>query len=172
MAVAKKSVKKTNVKKKPCPCGCGKADCGCKNGDCKGCSKKQMSIVSAFVAFWRRGFDEWAGKSSRSEFWLAFLANILVYLAFGIVVVGAAYLDVVLFKDLAVFSTIAMSLLLLYAVAAIIPSISMLTRRMHDAGLSAWFWLLYLFSFVPTIGSYIWCISVLVIGLLPTKSKK
>lgn len=171
MAVAKKSVKKTNLKKKPCPCGCGKPNChcGCKDCNCKG---ECTNIVSAFNAFWCRGFTEWSGKSSRSEFWLAFLANILVYAAFGVAIFGALELDVALFKDIAVFSAFSIGLLLLYAVAAIIPSISMLTRRMHDAGLSAWFWLLYLFSFVPTIGSYIWCISVLVIGLLPTKSKK
>ena len=193
MATAKKSVKKPTVKKaaakKPaakkavikkeiCKCGCasgGKCtcqDCKCENCNC-GCKKdsvKYTNMFAAFRAFWRRGFCEWAGTSSRSEFWLAFLANILVYLAFGFMIICMAFLDVALFgENTAIFSTIVMSMLLLYVVGAIIPNISMLTRRMHDAGLSAWFWLLYLVSFVPWAGSYLWCVCVLIIALLPTQ---
>ncbi|MBO4626194.1 MAG: DUF805 domain-containing protein [Alphaproteobacteria bacterium] len=149
MAV-KKSVKKTPSKKSN--------------------SVKYTSMFAAYRAFWRRGYTEWAGTSSRSEYWLSWLANVLVCILFAILSILAVAVDSALFQSPGAFSVITMLAFLLFVLAALVPAVSMLTRRMHDAGLSAWFWLLYLFSFVPYIGSYVWCISVLVIALLPTKT--
>ena len=154
----KKSVKKAPAKKtiKPAPA---------KKND----SAKYTSMFAAYRAFWRRGYTEWAGTSSRSEYWLSWLANVLVCLLFVFLSVIAVYVDAALMQNAGFFTVVIMSSFVLFVLAALVPAISMLTRRMHDAGLSAWFWLLYLFSFVPWIGSYIWCISVLVIALLPTQ---
>ena len=172
--VAKKAVKKTSVKKVEHKCEC------CKNGACKckdckcdcatKCSVKYTSMFAAYRAFWHRGFTEWAGTSSRSEYWWSWLMNVLVCVLFGGLFMLAAVLDVALFKESSLFVIIVGSALLLYIFAAIIPAISMLTRRMHDAGLTAWFWLLYLTSFIPVVGSYIWTVAILVIALLPTKT--
>lgn len=172
-SVAKKTVKKTNVKKVEHKCECTKNGvCTCKNCTCK-CSGKESvkytSMFTAYRAFWHRGFTEWAGTSSRSEYWWSWLMNVLVCMLFAILFVGAAFLDAALFTDSAPFIVSVGAAFLLYVIAAIVPAISMLTRRMHDAGLSAWFWLLYLTTFLPVVGSYIWTISVFVIALLPTK---
>ena len=70
----------------------------------------------------------------------------------------------------AFFSLICMFLVVLYGLAALVPSVSMLTRRMHDAGLSGWWWLLYLTIFLPGMAGYIWSAAVLVFALLPTKT--
>ena len=135
-------------------------------------SVKYTNMFAAFRAFWRRGFIEWTGTSSRSEYWWSWLANILVCVLFAFLIMCSVFLDAELFKDtapIAPFTTVVMACAFLYVIAAIIPAISMLTRRMHDAGLSAWYWVLYLTSFIPWIGSYIWTISMFVIALLPTK---
>lgn len=50
----------------------------------------------------------------------------------------------------------------LFSLAIIVPSLAITSRRLHDAGFSAWFMLLYL---VPSVGSLI----VLVLTILPTK---
>ena len=48
--VAKKSQKKNEIKE----------------------SKKYTNMLEAYGAFWRRGFTEWAGTSSRSEYWWSY----------------------------------------------------------------------------------------------------
>lgn len=175
MATTKKSVKKTTKKtpavKKPAtkrapakrvvakPVSAKKND-----------SVKYTNMFAAYRAFWRRGFNEWAGTSSRSEYWWSWLVNILVCVLFGLMFVCAAFLDDALFKESAMFTIITGAGLMLYMIAAFIPAISMLTRRMHDAGLSAWFWLLYFATFIPVVGSYLWTLAILIIALLPTST--
>ena len=151
----KKTVKKTTVKSAPV-----------KKND----SVKYTNMFAAYSAFWRRGFTEWAGTSSRSEYWWSWLANVLVCFLLAVVFLLSVALDAALFQETAIFSTIMIVVAFAYIIAAIIPSLSMLTRRMHDAGLSAWFWLLYFTSFIPVIGSYIWSVSAFVIALLPTRT--
>ena len=49
-------------------------------------SKTYTDMFQAYAAFWRRGFTEWAGTSSRSEYWWTVLANILIVLLWGVLV--------------------------------------------------------------------------------------
>lgn len=173
MAV-KKSIKKNNIKKGSCPCGCDKKSCNCKNGVCvcgssKDNSVKYTNMFAAYCAFWRRGFTEWRGTSSRSEYWWSWLMNVLVCLALVLVMLLTAYIDKAPFGEIGGLTFSVGSILWAYLIAALIPAISMLTRRMHDAGLPAWFWLLYLTTFIPVAGSYIWSVIILIIALLPTK---
>lgn len=133
-------------------------------------SVKYTNMFAAYRAFWRRGFTEWGGTSSRSEYWLSWLTNLLIYAGFVILFIGAAVLDATLFTEASIFVLIVGVCLALYVAATLIPETSMLTRRMHDAGLSAWFWLLFLANFIPVIGEYIWAVAVLVFLLLPTKT--
>jgi len=179
MAITKKPVKKTNVKRatvkkagaKKRTCGCNKGGvctcgekCNCKNCNCHDQdSVKYTNMFAAYRAFWSRGFIEWRGTSSRSEYWWSWLANALICAFFVLSFTGSLFAS-------SFVTTVIMAVAFLYLISAIIPAISMLTRRMHDAGLSAWFWLLYLTSFIPYIGSYIWTISILVIALLPTRT--
>ncbi len=182
MATTKKSVKKSTVKKavvkkEICKCGCASGcKCTCQNCKCENCncgckkdSVKYTNMFAAFRAFWRRGFTEWAGTSSRSEFWLSWLCNMIIFV-FGLLAVEIAFELESMFLGHSEAFSVAFSLaLLIYIALWIIPAISMLTRRMHDAGLSAWFWLLYPCSFISWLGSFIWCVTGLVIVLLPTK---
>lgn len=131
------------------------------------------NIVSAYKAFWKRGFTDWTGTSSRAEYWWAVLANILVacgligmYLGFGRAInVGTIGGGMVLLFMLT------SALLVLYAVAAIVPSISMVLRRVRDTGLTVWFGLLYPATCLPYVG-YLASIALLVIMLLPTNFVK
>ena len=161
----KKSVKKAPIKKLAVKKSPAKTVPVKKND-----SVKYTSMLAAYRAFWRRGYNEWAGTSSRSEYWLSWLANVVACCLFVLFSVIAIFVDNALFGGAGVFTIVLTASFFLFVICALVPAISMLTRRMHDAGLSAWFWLLYLFSFVPLIGSYIWCISILVIALLPTKT--
>ena len=169
MANTKKSVKKVSrtviVKKEvaaPCMCGC-----------CENDSVKYTSIWAAWRAFWRRGFYEWAGTSSRSEYWLAWVGNLLVMLIGALIMVVLGSVEVAFFGRTGFLAWIMGSALVLYVIAAIIPAISMMTRRMHDAGLSAWMWLIYIISALPAYVGNEWVYGPgagLIVALLPTQN--
>ncbi len=130
-------------------------------------SKKYTNMFAAYRAFWTRGFTDWAGTSSRPEYWWAALANALVIvLLFGIYW-GTASL-VVRNMDLFALFALACGAVLLYCLAALIPSISMINRRLHDGGFSSWWMLLYVAGFIPYI-KYPAGIVMLVLMLMPTK---
>lgn len=136
-----KSVKKVNVKRGDCPCGCGcGGSCGCHAGD----SVKYTSIWAAWRAFWRRGFTEWAGTSSRSEYWLSGIGNVIIL---GLLVLITA----LFFMNFKFLFNIMLVVSVMYTIALIIPTISMTTRRMHDTGLSAWMWLVLIVGYAPIL---------------------
>ncbi|MCD2511299.1 DUF805 domain-containing protein [Comamonas endophytica] len=73
-------------------------------------------------------YADFSGRASRSEYWWFGLFAMLV--SFGL-------------------SLISGILWLLFALATVLPSIAVTTRRLHDTGRSGWWQLLYL---VPVIG--------------------
>ena len=165
MAATKKSAKKKVVKKTICPCGC---ECGC----CMGDSVKYTSVLGAWRAFWGRGFTEWAGTSSRSEYWLSWVGNLIIFILGSVCVGAIALAEAALFGHTLFLTWLAASALSVYVIAWIIPAISMMTRRMHDAGLSAWVWILYVFSFAPACFEDAWTYGAgvgLIVALLPTQ---
>ena len=147
-------------------------------------SVKYTNMFAAYAAFWRRGFTEWGGTSSRSEYWWTVLMNILISLLYMIIVPivvvlmfapSMAYMDDELMLASSVllasgYTLIALLPVMVFVFALIIPSISQFTRRMHDAGMSAWFWFFALFNLIPFIGGLMWFVFKLVVALLPTKT--
>lgn len=102
------------------------------------------SITSALKCFYFYRFCDFHGRAGRPEFWLAFLGNIIL---------GSFFL--LFFFLLSAFllssnKTEALLLLylpfLLFFCYTIIPSIALTVRRLHDIGLSGWF---YLIIFIP-----------------------
>ncbi len=87
-----------------------------------------IGFVDAYVRFWRLGFTM-SGRASRSEYWFALLANNLL------LVLGAVLTPVTLGIPL-----------LVYALASLIPALTLSVRRLHDVNKSGAFLLL---QFVP-----------------------
>lgn len=83
------------------------------------------------------------GKASRSEYWYFWLFNMLMYA----IPVSAAFII-----DNGVISPILVIIALLYNVSAIIPSISVTVRRLHDTGKSGTF---IFISLIPVAGTLI-----------------
>ena len=132
-------------------------------------SKTYTNMFQAYKAFWKRGFTEWAGTSSRSEYWWSYLVNFLLILVFGPVLFLA--LDV----ENGLLFVVTLGLVILYALAAVIPWISLFVRRLHDSGKSAWWLLLYLVYLIPELYSNLLILVVsiifLIFTLLPTKKE-
>ena len=96
--------------------------------------------MEAIISNYKNVFKKWGdfqGRASRSEFWYFVLANFIVSIllsAVDRVVLGQSSGGV---------------LASLYALLALLPSLAVAFRRLHDVGKSAW-WLLI--SLIPLVG--------------------
>ncbi|WP_187138745.1 DUF805 domain-containing protein [Oxalobacter paraformigenes] len=100
---------------------------------------KGMGIIDTYIGSFRN-FDDFEGRSSRAEFWIFHLLSLLVQFVFAIIgefwMIGAV-LQVVFF------------------VVLIVPSISLVIRRLHDTGTSGWFLLML---FLPLFNFLVLCL--------------
>lgn len=129
-------------------------------------AKKQQMVTfqQSFINYWIKYFD-FKGCAQRSEFWYMWLFNMIVSLFIWLL-------------KISISPSLAMGLSAIWFVATLIPGISLLVRRFHDAGFSGWFvlvtWILILLGMLSPVFSVIWfgfSIFVLVVVLTPSKLK-
>ncbi|UWZ83410.1 DUF805 domain-containing protein [Occallatibacter riparius] len=87
-----------------------------------------------YMLVWRR-FAEFNGRSRRSEYWMFALFNCIIFFALCVAAVALGKAGVIFWGVCA-----------LYWLAAIIPTIAVGVRRLHDIGMNG-LWLLL--AFVP-----------------------
>ncbi|MDE6075351.1 MAG: DUF805 domain-containing protein, partial [Clostridia bacterium] len=80
--------------------------------------------------FWTRTFD-FRGCTSRSEFWWGVLGNTLIMLALLALLIVSLTCFTPMINN---FSIIMMILFGLFCVVELLPSITLIIRRMHDIG--------------------------------------
>ncbi|MEM7661155.1 MAG: DUF805 domain-containing protein [Pseudomonadota bacterium] len=107
-----------------------------------------IGFVDASVLFWKRAFD-FQGRSSRAEYWWAYLMLIAIYI---IVLTVTAILS-----NIPVLGAIFGIAILLFYLAAIIPSIAVGVRRLHDTDKSGWLMLLGLIPLVGLVLLFFFC---------------
>ena len=115
-----------------------------------------------------RGYVDFTGRSRRLEFWMFQLLNILVY-----VVLGALFLAGIPWTDMAanaesagsdaqtaleVFSMLGATfwigafLMFVWWLATLIPALAVTVRRLHDRGVSGWWYAgLLIAGFIPLV---------------------
>lgn len=108
-----------------------------------------------FKAF--NNFADFSGRASRSEYWLFFLLNMIVFgMAAAFMLSGIASLSDV--EDLRrhIHNTsfaIGLFVAVVWLVFAIIPSIAVTVRRLHDRNMSGWWYLGFtVLGAVPLVG--------------------
>lgn len=114
--------------------------------------KYNPSLIECFVLFFKN-YVNFKGRTGRREYWLTILAIFLVSCGislFAQVITAAA--------GLIMFTTIVDGI---FSLAIIIPSISLVVRRLHDRDKSGLF---YLFVLIPIVGSIILFIWMLMAG--------
>tara|TARA_Y100001970_G_C13416978_1_gene454721 strand:+ start:83 stop:451 length:369 start_codon:yes stop_codon:yes gene_type:complete len=104
-------------------------------------------------------YADFSGRARRTEYWMFVLFNIL----FAVLTIFIGFLLEYLLK----FYAIGFGLYFLYILAIIIPSFSVVVRRLHDTGNSGW---MYFISLIPIIG-FIWLIVLLVTDSQPGENK-
>ena len=117
-------------------------------------------MFRAYKKYWM-GYVDFTGRPTRSEYWLAVLANTIVtIILFSIVIV------VIVFDSpdspYHVILNLPYLLVMTYFPASFIPSISLQVRRLRDAGFH---WALIFLRYAPVIGDIV----LLVLSCQPTK---
>ena len=134
-------------------------------------------MVNAYKKFWSN-YINFSGNTSRPDYWLAWLMNVIIYLVALIVLV--AYLSIsapqgyyhevsdgmeFYFQNSGIFLPLICLIITIYSVAIIIPSLSMSIRRLQDAGFH---WAFIFLDLIPSIGSIV----LLILHCLPTNAAK
>lgn len=94
--------------------------------------------MKEYLQMWTRYFD-FGGRSTRREFWMAYLFNFLAALIVGVI-------DGILTGGV---------LASIYSLAILIPSLALTIRRLRDAG-KAWGWIFI--NFIPIVGQIIYLV--------------
>ena len=119
-------------------------------------------MIEAYKKFWK-GYVDFEGRSTRSDYWFAYLANMLTVVAFYVLL--AVFGGIAGATDssfLAVISLILLLIFFAYGIAACLPGIAVTVRRLRDAGYN---WPYIFVAFIPFVG---WII-LIVLLCKPTK---
>jgi len=127
-----------------------------------------VGFTEAVGLFFRRYVD-FRGRSTRAEYWWVqlFGIGVFVILASLLMIVDPNALD-----ESADYTGAGMAVILLFvafALALIIPLISLTVRRFHDIGLSGWWTLAaFVLSILPILG-LLGSLAIFVVSVMPTK---
>ncbi|KUR75422.1 DUF805 domain-containing protein [Novosphingobium sp. FSW06-99] len=112
-----------------------------------------------YVVMPYRRYADFLGRSSRKEYWLFVLFEVVVFVAVFVAVVPTmmvslgssrdALLEILsgaFFTRLPVYAKVCLVLFGLFVVVTFIPSLALQVRRLHDQNRSGWFLLL---GFIP-----------------------
>jgi len=141
-----------------------------------------MTFSESIQTCLRDKYATFSGRASRSEFWWFFFANILFWLVMGLVgsvFFGGGYFEYSLGGETTSFGTPEINnpiwgiINLILYLGLLIPSISVAVRRVHDRGLSGWWYgALYILMigmfFIPLLGLlvFVWGIGLLVLFIM------
>ncbi len=102
-----------------------------------------MNIIDWYLKVIRDNYANFSGRARRSEYWYFTLSNILIIMFLALLTLIADALSF---------------LMIIYAIAIIIPSMAVAVRRLHDTGKSGWLLLLSLVPFGSLILLVFYCI--------------
>lgn len=88
-----------------------------------------------FVEYLKNNYANFEGRVTRRQYWMFSLYSMLISIAFNIVIAILPFLAIVS---------------LIYSLALLAPSFSLVIRRLHDVNLSGWFLLI---AFIPVVGA-------------------
>ena len=108
-------------------------------------------MIEAYKKFWTNYFN-FKDRSTRKDFWLVFLCNIIIGFILGTLVSFTKGVNPDGTYDM---KNIFVILTSLYEIATLIPGLALDVRRMHDINKSGWSVLIVL---VPFVGWIIWLV--------------
>ena len=119
-------------------------------------------MIEAYKKFWK-GYVDFEGRSTRSDYWFVYLVNVLITFAYFLLqAVFGGLVAVTESSFLAVISFIILFIFFAFGIAACLPGIALTVRRLRDAGYN---WPYIFVTFIPFVG---WII-LIVLLCKPTK---
>ena len=116
-------------------------------------------MINAYKNFFK-GYVDFTGRSTRSEFWWVWLTNILL-----LIPLYSAYFNVI-FSEGSEGAFLALGglaiIYMIFGLALILPMLALTVRRLRDAGFH---WALIFVHFIPVVGG----IALLVLLAMPSK---
>lgn len=101
--------------------------------------------------YWR-GFSDFDGQSSRKDFWIPVLINLLISIALLIIMVVSLTALFIPFSGGIWLAGVSLATLFVWCVIRIVPNAAVLVRRFHDVGLVGWLAVvLFICHFIPYI---------------------
>lgn len=117
-----------------------------------------LGLFGYFKKVMTSHFANFSGRARRKEYWsFALFAMLALIAAVGIGMAADSSSGTL--ED---YPPVTIALVVLVMLVFFIPSISVMVRRIHDLGLSGWFYLLF---FIPYVGNLI----LLVFALMPSQ---
>lgn len=109
-------------------------------------------MIAAFKKFWK-GYVDFKGRSTRSDYWFVYSAHVLIFFAFYL-------LDAVFERmayetgsmDVFTISVILLLIFFAFGIAAVLPGIAITVRRLRDAGYN---WPYIFIPLIPFVGIFI-----------------
>lgn len=106
-------------------------------------------MIDAYKKFWK-GYVDFTGRSTRPEFWWPILCHFLVII---LILCTALLIETVLNSEIGgSLSTAFSSLMVVYYIAILLPSLAIQVRRLRDGG---YHWALLFLYLVPFFGHFI-----------------
>lgn len=100
----------------------------------------------------RDNYANFEGRARRQEYWMFVLFNLIIMFVLYIpMIIGAA-------MESQVITMIGAGLVVIYALAVLVPSIAVVVRRLHDQDKSGWY---YFVGLIPLIGG-IWLLILMI----------
>ena len=107
-------------------------------------------MIEAYKKFWK-GYDDFTGRSTSSDYWFAYSAHVLIFFA--------SYLLLAVFQRMAVDElslltneVIFLLIFFAYGIATVLPGIAITVRRLRDAGYN---WPYIFIPLIPFVGIFI-----------------
>ena len=121
-------------------------------------------MITAYLKM-LRNWKDFSGRTSRKDYWMAYLGNLVVGLILGAAIGIFTGIGTVISEDLgAVIGVIGTVITSLYSLIILIPSISIIVRRLHDQGKSG---MIYVWCLLGSLCCGIGSIVLLVFMCLP-----
>jgi len=116
-------------------------------------------MINAYKSFFK-GYVDFAGRSTRSEYWWVWLTNILL-----LIPLYSAYFNAI-FSEGSEGAFLALGglsiIYMIFGLALFLPWLALTVRRLRDAGFH---WALIFVGFIPMVGGF----ALLVLLAMPTK---
>ena len=109
-------------------------------------------MIEAYKKFWK-GYDDFTGRSTPSDYWFAFSAHVLIFFAYLLLDgVFERILSATGSMDVFTISVILLLIFFAFGIAAVLPGIALTVRRLRDAG---YHWAYIFIPLIPFVGIFI-----------------